>query len=64
MRLRFISPQKFYLVTLFQGAIPIQINGLNALPLSAVKSLPAKVQFLAIPLTKQYQHLRQNTNNS
>ena len=29
--------------TLPQGAIPIQINGLNAIPLSAVKSLPISI---------------------
>ena len=34
--------------TLPQGAIPIQINGLNALPLSAVKSLPGKINLSAL----------------
>ena len=34
--------------TLPQGAIPIQINGLNALPLSAVKSLPTKINLSAL----------------
>jgi len=32
--------------TLPQGAIPIQINGLNAIPLSAVKSLPISISNL------------------
>lgn len=33
--------------TLPQGAIPIQINGLNAIPLSAVKSLPISISNMA-----------------
>ena len=33
--------------TLPQGAIPIQINGLNAIPLSAVKSLPISISNLS-----------------
>ena len=33
--------------TLPQGAIPIQINGLNAIPLSAVKSLPISINTIS-----------------